>query len=152
MQPTRTVGDLYDLDYVSWIDQQIALLREGRLSEVDAENVAEEVSDMGKAQSYRLQGSVKILVMHTLRWDQQAEHRSAAWEGTIREYRRRIKPLVETNPGLEPRLPEAWAESYGDARGWASIETGIPDDEFPRDCPYIWDDVTERVFEMDRKR
>ena len=107
---------------------------------------------MGKAQFYRLQGSLKILVMHMLKWDQQAEHRSASWEGTICEHRRRIGRLLDNNPGLKPRLSEALAESYEDARGWASIETGIPEDEFPRDCPYGWADVMERVFEMDRRR
>ncbi|WP_375460483.1 DUF29 domain-containing protein [uncultured Enterovirga sp.] len=144
-------SDLYDLDYVSWIDRQVTLLRAGRLTEIDAENVAEELSDLGKVQFYRLQGSLKILVMHMLKWDQQSEHRSASWEGTIREHRRRIRRLVDKNPGLKPRLPEALAESYEDARGWASIETGIPDDDFPAECPYVWSDVMDRVFAMDRK-
>ena len=149
MKDTPAAGDLYDLDYVSWIDRQVALLRAGRLGEIDAENVAEELSDLGKVQFHRLQGSLKILVMHMLKWDQQAEHRSTSWAGTIREHRRRIRRLVEKNPGLKPRLYEALAESYEDARGWASIETGIPEDEFPEDCPYGWDDVVERPFEVD---
>ena len=151
MSAAQNAGDLYDLDYVSWIERQVALLRAGRLTEIDAENVAEELSDLGKVQFYRLQGSLKILVMHMLKWDQQAEHRSASWEGTIREHRRRIGRLVDKNPGLKPRLPEALAESYEDARGWASIETGIPDDDFPAECPYGWSDVMDRVFAMDRK-
>jgi hypothetical protein len=140
---------LYDSDYVSWIDSQVALLRSGRLGEIDAENVAEELSDLGKAQFHRLQGSLKILVMHMLKWDQQAEHRSASWEGTIREHRRRIGRLIEKNPGLKPRLPEALRESYEDARDWAAIETGIPDDEYPAECPYTWDDVLTRPFDLD---
>lgn len=148
-QAVQHVSGLYDLDYVSWIDQQVALLRAGRLSEIDAENVAEELSDLGKVQFYRLQGSLKILIMHMLKWDQQAEHRSASWAGTIREHRRRITRLVDTNPGLKPRLPEALADGYEDARGWASIETGIPEDEFPAECPYAWDDILGRPFEVD---
>jgi hypothetical protein len=56
----------YETDYYSWIQEQVVLLRAGRLAELDAENIAEELSDLGKSQLWRLQSSLKILIMHML--------------------------------------------------------------------------------------
>lgn len=143
-------ADLYERDYYSWVEEQVALLRAGRWAEVDAGNVAEELSDMGKAHFYRLQSSLKILVMHMLKWDQQTEHRSSSWQGSIREHRRRINKLLARNPGLKARAAEALADGYDDALVWAAEETGLPEDEFPKTCPYDWDDILERPFQLDQ--
>lgn len=145
-----SASDRYEHDYLGWVEEQVSLLRAGRLDELDAANIAEELSDMGKAELHRLQSALKILVMHMLKWDQQTEHRSTSWEGSIREHRRRIVRLISRNPGLKSRADEALADAYEDARGWASIETGIPEDEFPENCPYGWDDILKRPFETDR--
>ena len=50
---------------------------------------------------------------------------------------------------MKAKLGEALTESYQDALGWASIETGITDDEFPDACPYAWDDILDRPFQVD---
>lgn len=141
----------YETDYYSWIQEQVVLLRAGRLTELDAENIAEELSDLGKSQLWRLQSSLKILIMHMLKWDQQTEHRSSSWAGSIREHRRRIVKLLRRSPGLKPRQDEVLAEGYEDAVMWAANETGLPEDEFPRTCPYSWTDLLERPFEIDDK-
>jgi hypothetical protein len=44
----RTVtSPLYERDLYAWVQEQVALLRAGRLGEIDAENIAEEISDVG---------------------------------------------------------------------------------------------------------
>ena len=39
---------LYDKDFYTWLFQTADLLRQGRLAEIDAVHVAEELEDMGK--------------------------------------------------------------------------------------------------------
>ena len=41
---------LYDEDLYSWAKRNAALLRDGRLSEIDIEHIAEELEDMGKSE------------------------------------------------------------------------------------------------------
>ena len=66
--PSRT---RYEDDLYSWVQEQVALLRAGRLSEVDALNVAEELSDVGRNQYDRLESSIAVLTMHLLKWEHQ---------------------------------------------------------------------------------
>jgi hypothetical protein len=139
----------YEDDLYTWVQEQVALLRARRFDEVDVELVAEELEDVSKREYSRLYSCLRVLIMHMLKWDQQPEHRTPSWIFSIREQRRRFDRLLKGSPGLKSRLDEALAEAYPDARDWAANETHLPPDEFPPDCPYIWDDLLERPFDLD---
>jgi len=142
----------YEDDLYGWVNQQVALLRAGRLDEIDVENVAEELSDVGSSQYDKLWSSLRVLVMHMLKWDQQPEFRTPSWVYSIREQRKRYAKILKRNPGLASRRDEALADAYESARLWAANETHLPEDEFPDECPYSWDDVLNRPFETDPDR
>jgi hypothetical protein len=42
--------NLYDTDFAEWAGRTADLLRGGRLAEVDLQNVAEEIEDLGKSE------------------------------------------------------------------------------------------------------
>ena len=58
---------LYDTDFYAWANEQAALLRAGRLSEADIENVAEEIESMGKSEKRELISRLTILLLHLLK-------------------------------------------------------------------------------------
>ncbi|MGX7704708.1 DUF29 domain-containing protein [Methylobacterium sp. Gmos1] len=139
----------YERDYFSWVQEQVALIRARRFDEIDAEHVAEELEDLGKSQLSRLHSALRVLVMHMLKWDQQPEHRTASWIFSIAEQRRRYHRLLRDNPGLKPHRETALADAYEGARLWAAEETHLEPDDFPKECPYTWDDLLDRPFDFD---
>ncbi len=139
----------YEDDLYTWAQEQVALLRGGRLQEVDLDHVAEELEDLSKSEFSKLYSCLRVLLMHMLKWDQQPEHRTPSWIYSIREQRRRFDRLMQQSPGLKSRLREACEIAYPDARDWASDETHLTPDEFPSACPYTWEDILERPFEFD---
>jgi predicted DNA-binding ribbon-helix-helix protein len=139
----------YEDDYYTWVNEQVALLRERRFNELDVENVAEELESLSKREFSALQSALRVLVMHMLKWDQQPEHRTRSWVYSIREQRSRYLDILQENPGLKPRRNEALKRVYSQARDWAANETHLLPDEFPKNCPYDWDDILERPFELD---
>lgn len=142
----------YEDDLYTWVSEQVALLRAGRLDAIDAENIAEELSDVGASQYDKLWSSLRVLVMHMLKWDQQPEFRTLSWVYSIREQRNRYAKILKKNLGLASRREEALADAYESARLWAANETSLPVDEFPDECPYTWDDILNRPFETDPTR
>lgn len=136
---TRHEDDLF-----IWVKEQVALLRAGRLTEVDALNVAEELADVGNELAFRLESAIAVLTMHLLKWDHQPSKRSLSWEATIREQRRRITKLLAKSPGLKAGLEEAVADGYQDGRDRAVAETGLPYETFPVDCPYAFEELLTR--------
>ncbi|AWN46055.1 DUF29 domain-containing protein [Methylobacterium terrae] len=139
----------YEDDTHAWALEQARLLRSGRLDAVDAEHVAEELESLGRSEFAKLRSSLRVLVMHMLKWDQQPEHRTASWIFSIREQRRRYEQVLRENPSLTPRRAAALAEAYEEARLWAANETHLEPDEFPDSCPYTWDDIVDRPFDFD---
>ena len=142
----------YEDDLYTWVEEQVALLRAGRVDALDLEHIAEELSDVGIAQYHRLESALRVLIMHMLKWDQQPELRSRSWVATIVEQRSRIERLLRKNPGLKPRTAEAAEDAYGSAVRWAAVETGYIESDFPADQPYSWDDILNRPFDLDTDR
>ena len=131
-------------DLYSWAVRQASLLREGRVAEIDAVAIAEEIDDVGEEQYHRLESALRVLMGHLLKWDHQPAARSRSWAITVREQRRRITRQLRKNPGLKARWDEALNEAYEDARDEAAKETGLPTRTFPLQNPFSPSDLMER--------
>jgi hypothetical protein len=136
----------YDNDFYAWTQQQAELLRQERFADVDLENVIEEIESLGKRDFLSFTSAIFRLTQHLLKWQYQPEKRTASWRATIREQRRRIRRMVEQSPSLESerRLAEALFKGYEDGRDAAADETGLPLVTFPEECPYTWEQLTDK--------
>ena len=131
--------DLYETDFHAWTQEQAERLRAG-LS-VDRERIAEELLSLGGSEQNQLRNRLAILLMHMLKWEFQPDHRSPGWQATLKEQRRRIAKLLEKMPSLRPYLDESIMDAYETAVSFASVETGIIEQDFPRTCPYGQDEI-----------
>jgi hypothetical protein len=145
VKPPET-ATCYEDDLYTWVQEQVAMLRAGRFDELDTQNVAEELADVGRAQYDKLESALKVILLHMLRWDRQPGRRSRSWDNSIYEHRKRVERELHNNPGLKPRVAEALEEAYESARAAASTQTGLDRDSFPEDCPYDWNEVMSREF------
>ncbi|MGD9974595.1 MAG: DUF29 domain-containing protein [Desulfatirhabdiaceae bacterium] len=130
------MSNLYEQDFYQWTIEQANLMRAGALSQLDIENLIEEVESMGKSQKRALESRLTVLIMHLLKWDFQPEYRSNSWKSTIVTQRKEIKRLLRLNPGLNAALHELIPEMYRDAVEIAAAETGMSESSFPETCPY----------------
>lgn len=146
--PKQGPATRHEDDLFTWVQEQVALLRAGRLDEVDALNVAEELSDAGNEQLDKLESAIAVLSMHLLKWDHQSKRRSRSWELSVREQRRRIARVLKKNPGLKRLLAEAVEAGFADGRDRALAETGLSDADIPAACPYSFEDMMHREIAL----
>ncbi len=140
---------LYDRDFHAWANEQAALLREGRLTEADLANIAEEIESMGRSEKRELVNRLAVLLAHLLKWQAQPNRRGRSWELTIREQRVRLALHLRDNPSLKAAAPDAMADAYGRALLRAQRETGLIEDAFPATCPWSFDQVLDDGFMPD---
>lgn len=142
------VASLYDSDFPLWAEKMAQLLREGRWEELDLENLIEEVEDLSKRERERLLSSLRVLLVHLLKWQYQPALRSASWEITIRRCRREIAEALEDAPSLKRFLTDpAWIEkTYRRARQDADEETGLGLEVFPVAIPFAVKQVLDPGF------
>ena len=141
-----TSSTTYQTDFYAWANEQAALLRQGRLSEADIANIAEEIESMGKTEKRELVSRLTVLLAHLLKWQYQPGRRGPSWEVTITNQRRDLAVHLKDNPSLRSKLPEAVEYAYANARGEAYAETGLPKTIFPASAPWTFDQMMDQDF------
>jgi hypothetical protein len=137
---------LYDFDFYAWTAEQAALLRAGRLNQLDIDNIAEEIETLGRSEKRELVNRLTVLLTHLLKWQYQPGLRGASWRGSIRVQRIDLAAHLADNPSLRVGLDAAIAAAYRKAAIEAETETGLPDKTFPARCPYPFTDAMRDDF------
>ncbi len=140
------MSETYDRDFYAWANEQVALLRAGRLDEADIAHIAEEIESMGKTEKRELVSRLKVLLLHLLKWQYQPGLRGASWEASISVQRNDLDDHLADNPSLKALLPEAIERAYRGAILVAKAETGLPGSTFPATCPWAFDQIMDPNF------
>jgi hypothetical protein len=137
---------LYERDFCRWIEQQAALLREGRFDQLDLANLIDEIEAMARGDKKTIKSNLVVLLTHLLKHQLQPEQPSSGWRGSIVEHRRRLRYDFEESPSLHSHAAEVFASAYADAREQASAETGLPLRAFPESSPYTLEQALDTGF------
>jgi hypothetical protein len=139
----------YEQDFYGWTQEQAALLRAGRLNELDIENLIEEIETMGRSEKRALESRLSVLLCHLLKWHYQPARRGNSWMYTIIEQRMKFKKVLADNPGLKPQLQQLIDDAYEYALVKACHETGFLSDIFPATCPWTIEQLTDKDYYPD---
>ncbi|WP_196522978.1 DUF29 domain-containing protein [Nostoc commune] len=156
---------LYETDFYAWTQEQVTLLRNEQWSQIDLQNLIEEIQSLGKQQRQELRNRLSVLIGHLLKWEYQSGRRSRRLvsqrvagvppvvatgepEGlaTLRIQRLDIAELLEDNPSLKPYLEEAVRKAYLKGVELAVGETDLPKRTFPVECPYSLSEIVDYDF------
>ncbi len=141
---------LYDQDFFAWTNEQVRLLRAGKLAQADIGHIAEEIETMGKAEKRELVSRLTVLLAHLLKWQYQPERRGKSWRNTITTQRLDVADHLADNPSLRARLPQSITDAYKRARLAAANETDLDTDAFPTTCPWSYEQIMDPDFFLDR--
>jgi hypothetical protein len=134
---------LYDTDFAEWSAITANLIRAGRFTEIDAENVAEEIESLGRAERKAVRSQLQRLMMHKLKQQLQPERESKSWRASIAGARERILDEIEDAPSLKGHLRDNMERVYRLAVAEALRETGKPGNNLPDKCPWDLDALLE---------
>ena len=136
----------YDTDFYGWTSHQAALLRAGRLAEVDAAHIADEIESMGRSEKRELVNRLAVLLQHLLKWQAQPGRRGTSRRLTIEEQRDRVRVVLDENPSLRSKLPEALNQAWRSALRGARMETELDDTAFPASNPWPYETLIDDSF------
>lgn len=136
----------YTQDFYHWTQEQAQLLRQGRWQELDIDHLVEEIEDLGNRHYDQLESRLAVLIGHLLKWEFQPHLRSNSWQATLDEQRYRIERLLQRNPSLRVKLPEAYTDAWYSAVAIAIRDTNLPRTTFPSACPYAVEQVLDPAW------
>lgn len=134
---------LYDVDFFLWSQTQANLLREGKMDNLDYENLIEEIESLGRSEKRTLRSYLEKLMMHLLKTQFQPERNGRSWQLSIKNARRDFLDTLSENPSLKHKLSDIVLKAYESARNRAAIETGLDDSIFPEVCPWSIEELCQ---------
>lgn len=146
----ETTTTLYRTDFYAWTKKQAALLHAEEFENLDLPNLIEELEAMGTSQRNEVISRLKVLLMHLLKWQFQADHRSRSWRNAINVQRWDLEAVLEDNPSLRRELPECIAKAYPRARREAIQETGLLRSPWPNSCPWTIEQILDETWLPDQ--
>ncbi|MDZ8105207.1 MAG: DUF29 domain-containing protein [Nostoc sp. DedQUE12a] len=146
-EPQITSGsDLYEQDFYLWIQTTAELLKQKNFTQLDVENLIEEIETMGRSEKKALRSNLEVVLMHLLKYKYQAEKRFGSWRAAIREHRKPLKEALEESPSLKPYFVEVFKQCYDDARLLAADETELDVAIFPEQSPFTPEQALDPDF------
>jgi len=137
---------LYDRDFMLWVETTAQLLKEQKFTELDLENLIEEIESMGKSEKSAVRSNLTVVLMHLLKWKFQPDKRTNSWKASIREHRRRLRDDFQTSPSLKPYFIEVFTKCYEDSREQAADETGLDLSTFPVESAFTPEQALDPDF------
>jgi hypothetical protein len=137
---------LYNEDFFEWTRRNAELLRAGCFDQADVEHIAEEIEDMGKRDLNEVNSRIQVLVEHLLKWQLQPEKKSRSWLRTIASQRGVLAKRLEASPSLRAKIRPNLGSNYQSAVQLTLIETGLPKDHFPSECPFTVEQILDPEF------
>ncbi|CCH97029.1 DUF29 domain-containing protein [Microcystis aeruginosa] len=132
------VKNLYNQDFALWIEATVKQLKSGDLSQVDLENLIEEVESLGKSQRKAVDNFLTRLLEHLLkRCYVVLPDCYRGWEIEIRNFRKELKKEFKYSPSLKRFMIEILEECYREAL--EAVKEDYPDSNFPDICPFAED-------------
>ena len=139
-------NDLYEIDFYAWTQEQARLLRERRWSDLDLDNLVDEVASVGSSEKRQIRNRLTKLLAHLLKWKYQPGRRGSSWSSTISDQRRQLGYILEESPSLRNYFVEQVAANYESGRLEAARETGVAFGLFPEECPFTPEQVLDLEF------
>ena len=136
----------HEEDVYGWAIYTAQLLRDKKMSELDFENIIEEMEALGRSEKHELINRLSVLLSHLLKWQYQPTMRGHSWVYSIKEQRKQSKIHLKDNPSLKSKLDDILIDAYDVAISKAAKETTLDEKEFPQECPYTFDQIMNDEF------
>ena len=137
--------NLYESDYLQWLEETVNLLKSRQLDNLDYDNLIEELEALGRSEKRAVTSLLEQIIRHLLLYQYwKAEHEDNAnhWEAEIISFRNQINKYLTTN--LYKYLQDNLDSIYNDAKDYVKAKTKL--NNLPDRCPYTLEQLLDKTW------
>lgn len=130
---------LYEQDFNLWLEETVKKLVLGNFSDIDLENLIEEVESLGSNHKHALFSYLKQLCLHLLKiqyWESERDYCLRGWDIEVDNFRDAIQNILQISPSLKNYLIEIFPTVYLKARRRFIKESQISPNPIPEEPPF----------------
>ncbi len=135
LKTSHSLQELYEIDDYLWIQETVKLLKAKKFTELDLENLIEELDDLGREKHHKIESFLEQVIRHLLLleyWDNEYDRNYRHWRSEIVNFRTQLNKRMTTN--FKNYLQENLPEIYQQAHRYVKEKSGL--NSFPQDCLY----------------
>jgi hypothetical protein len=158
----QQLKELYEKDFLLWLEENLKLLENREYDLVDWENLLEEIRDMGQRHLDAVISQMARIMEHLYKWEnyRYREYVGNSWINSIHQARGKLELAFKRYPSLRAKardrknIQTAWEVAVSNLIRWfenpknhdlarkyfGRIPTGK---DFPKDCPYTFEQILE---------
>jgi Domain of unknown function DUF29 len=109
------MNQLYGQDFNLWLKEIAIAIKNRDVSNMDWDNLLEEIEDMGASQKRALRSYLNRLIEHIFKlkyWTSERDRNRNNWRIEITNFRREAKSILEDSPSLNQYLAENYLFWY----------------------------------------
>lgn len=141
----NNISELYDRNFYLWIEATANLVREGKFSELDIENLVDEIESLGRWKKRELDESFLAVIRYLLKYKYCGQHREICRKA-IAEQRTRLKEILADSPSLKPLLLQKCDRTYQDAKQLVELEMELAPNNLPNQSPFTFEEYLDEDF------
>jgi hypothetical protein len=129
---------IYEQDYSQWLQVTLDQLESRDLTNIDWENLAEEIRALGNEQKHKVESYLRQLIKHLLLyqyWESEKIYCAKGWLDEIDNFRSELDSLLESKV-LYNHCEKVLDKIYLKSRSSAMRKSGLSSETIPVLCPY----------------
>ncbi|MGB5594276.1 MAG: DUF29 domain-containing protein [Crocosphaera sp.] len=118
--------NLYESDYLQWLEETVNLLKSRQLDNLDYDNLIEELEALGRSEKRAVTSLLEQIMRHLLLyqyWTAEYKDNANHWEAEIISFRNQINKYLTTN--LYKYLQDNLDSIYNDAKDYVKAKTKL---------------------------
>ncbi|MFM6733034.1 MAG: DUF29 domain-containing protein [Microcystis panniformis] len=143
-----TTKDLYEQDYLAWLEETAKQLRQRQTDVLDWEHLGEEIEALGNEQRHKVDSYLLKLLIHLLLyqyWPEERERCARGWQDEIGNFRVELELLLESKTLYNYFLTRI-AVIYPKAVKRVRQKSQLPAAIFAESCPYSPEQILDSDF------
>ncbi|BBH42700.1 conserved hypothetical protein [Microcystis aeruginosa PCC 9809] len=143
-----TTKDLYEQDYLAWLEETAKQLRQRQTDVLDWEHLEEEIEALGNEQRHKVDSYLLKLLIHLLLyqyWPEERERCARGWQDEIGNFRVELELLLESKTLYNYFLTRI-AVIYPKAVKRVRQKSQLPAAIFAESCPYSPEQILDSDF------
>jgi hypothetical protein len=143
-----TTKDLYEQDYLAWLEETAQQLRQRQTDVLDWEHLEEEIEALGNEQRHKVDSYLLKLLIHLLLyqyWPEERERCARGWQDEIGNFRVELELLLESKTLYNYFLTRI-AVIYPKAVKRVRQKSELPAAIFAESCPYSPEQILDSDF------
>ncbi|HLO84475.1 MAG TPA: DUF29 domain-containing protein [Nostocaceae cyanobacterium] len=134
------IKQLYESNYLQWLEETVKCLKSRQLADIDYENLIEELEELGRNEKRRVRSLLEQIIRHLLlyqHWNVEKPRNAHHWQAEIIGFRNQINEDLTAN--LRKDLEENFSIIYSHALDYVLAKTQLTD--LFELCPYSLEQV-----------